>query len=70
MIGLATHLFKQGLPITESFSSPRAWAFTIVGIHAYLRRFGGDSEVRRYRERLTEKLVKNFNTNMNDDWPW
>lgn len=70
MIALATHLFKQGLPETENFASPRAWAFTIVGIQAYLRRFGGDSEVRRYRERLTEKLFKNFTDNMKNDWPW
>ncbi len=70
MIALATHLFKRGLPATETFASPRAWAFAIVGIHAYLRRFGGDSEVRRYRERLTEKLAQHFIDNMGDSWPW
>ncbi len=70
MIALATHLFKQGLPATDSFASPRAWAFTIVGLHAYLRRFGGDSEVRRYRERLTERLMERFRNNMEDGWPW
>ncbi len=70
LIALATSLFKQGLPASDSFASPRAWAFTIVGIHGYLRRFGGDSEVRRYRERLTERLVRHFTDNMRDDWPW
>ena len=70
IIALATHLFKQALPATESFASPRAWAFTIVGIHAYLRRFGGDSEVRRYRERLTESLAKHFTDHTDDGWPW
>jgi len=70
MIALATHLFKEALPATEGFSSPRAWAFTVVGIHAYLRRFGGDSEVRRVRERLTERLTSHFTNNMDDDWPW
>jgi len=70
MIALATRLFLRGLPVTESFSSPRAWAFTIVGIHEYLRRFGGDSDVRRYRVLLTDKLVEHFRQNMKDDWPW
>lgn len=70
MISLATKLFLQGLPVTEQFSSPRAWAFTIIGIHAYLRRFGGDSEVRRYRAHLTERLANLFQQNMSDDWPW
>jgi len=70
MIALATHLFKQGLPVVESFASPRAWAFAIVGIHGYLRRFGGDSEARRYRERLVSRLASHFTEHMSEDWPW
>jgi glycosyltransferase involved in cell wall biosynthesis len=70
MIALATRLFKEGLGTMERFSSPRAWAFAIVGIHAYLRRFGGDSEVRRWREKLTDKLAGLFRDNMTGDWPW
>lgn len=70
MIALANHLFKEGLSATETFASPRAWAFTIVGIHAYLRRFGGDTEIRRVRQRLTEKLAGHFAANVADGWPW
>ncbi|MGC9454839.1 MAG: glycosyltransferase family 4 protein [Phycisphaerae bacterium] len=70
MIALATNLFKVGLPATEQFVSPRAWAFTIVGIHSYLRRFSGDSDARRCRALLAEKLGKHFMENMQDDWPW
>ena len=70
MIALATNLFKTALPATEQFTSPRAWAFTVIGIHAYLRRFGGDSDVRRCRAVLTERLAELFQENMSDDWPW
>jgi len=70
MIALATRLFTMALHATENFSSPRAWAFTIVGVHAYLRRFGGDSEVRRHRAMLSERLLRHFTDNMSDDWPW
>jgi len=70
MIALATQLFHQGLAALEHFSSPRAWAFAIVGIHAYLRRFGGDSEARRYRVLLTDHLAGYFTANMTDEWPW
>jgi glycosyltransferase involved in cell wall biosynthesis len=70
MIGLATRLFHAGLPATESFSSPRAWAFAIVGLHAYLRRFGGDSEVRRRRALLTDRLAEHFRGTMSHEWPW
>jgi len=70
MIALASWLFHQGLAAVESFSSPRAWAFTIVGIQAYLRRFGGDTEVRRYRAILSERLLGHFTSHMTDEWPW
>jgi len=70
MIALATRLLLQGMPATESFTAPRGIAFAIVGLHAYLRRFGGDSEVRRYRKVLAEKLFRQFTDNMSDDWPW
>ena len=70
LIALATQLFMEGLPVTESFTSPRAWAFGIVGMHWYLRRFGGDSEVRRYRQVLTDKLADQFAGYATDDWPW
>jgi hypothetical protein len=29
------------------FHSPRAIAFSLVGMHAYLEKFSGDSDVRR-----------------------
>ncbi len=70
MIALATRMFKGGLAASENFSSPRAWAFTVVGIHAYLRRFTGDSEARRYRVLLTDRLARHFVDHMTDDWPW
>lgn len=70
MVGLATHLFLSALPAVEHFSSPRAWGFTIVGIHAYLRRYGGDSEVRRHRAVLTDRLAGHFTRYMAPDWPW
>src|SRR5207302_3708311 len=34
---LCAQLFERGLSVVGSFSSPRAWAFTLLGIHEYLR---------------------------------
>lgn len=70
LTGAAMNLFEQALPAMTHFRSPRAWAFGLVGIHAYLRRFGGDSEVRRERETLAKKLFELFQANASDDWPW
>lgn len=70
MISLATRLFHQGVAAVESFSSPRAWAFAVLGIHAYLARFSGDTEARRYRALLSERLFQRFAEHMTDEWPW
>jgi len=70
MRAAALDLFNRALHSTEEFTSPRAWSFTILGIQAYLRRFGGESEPRRVRERLAEKLLDRYLQNAVDDWVW
>ncbi len=67
---VATLLFKRALNAVEEFASPRAMAFALVGIHAYLEKFSGDSEVRRMRKILAEKLFKLFKNNTTQKWPW
>jgi glycosyltransferase involved in cell wall biosynthesis len=67
---VATILFKQALRAVEGFSSPRAMAFALVGIHSYLEKFSGDSKVRQMREILAEKLFKLFKNNVTKNWPW
>ncbi len=66
----AASLFERALPALLHFQYPRAWAFALVGTHAYLRKFSGDSEARRVREVLAGKLMKLYQTNASDDWPW
>ncbi|MBL4576126.1 MAG: glycosyltransferase family 4 protein, partial [Opitutaceae bacterium] len=67
---LCVQLFERGLPVVESFTSPRAWAFTVLGIHEYLREFSGDNRVKWAREVLTCKLVKLWQNCKTEDWPW
>ncbi len=67
---LALDLFDRAVHVTADFTSPRAWAFTLVGLHAYLRRYGGDSDVKRIRESLGNRLYDQFLANAQDDWPW
>src|SRR3989442_9673768 len=38
---MAGQIFAQALPAVTEFTSPRAWAFSLLGIHEYLRRFSG-----------------------------
>lgn len=66
----ALDLFEPALGAVESLPSPRAWAFALVGIHAYLRRYSGDSEARRIRESLANRLFDLFEAHATDEWPW
>ena len=63
-------LFKQALPAAENFLSPRAIAFSLVGIHAYLATVSGDSEARRTRAVLAQRLYQLFVDDVTEDWPW
>jgi glycosyltransferase involved in cell wall biosynthesis len=67
---VASTLFKRAVPAAESFISPRALAFSLIGIHAYLATFTGDSEVRRRRAILADRLFDRFHAYASDDWPW
>jgi glycosyltransferase involved in cell wall biosynthesis len=67
---LSATIFERGLPVVASFSSPRAWAFTLLGIHEYLRCFDTNAAVKSAREVLTGKLVALWKRSATDDWPW
>jgi hypothetical protein len=53
---LAGDLFHGALPATATFTSPRAWAYVLLGIEEYLRAFQGDSTVEGLREDLATRL--------------
>jgi hypothetical protein len=67
---LGSRLFHAGLPVVTAFSSPRAWAFTLLGINEYLRAFKGDTNVQTVRAQLAEKLLGLFQRTHGKDWPW
>ena len=47
---MAERLFAQALPAVTDFTSPRAWAFSLIGIHEYLRQTKGDGLAKDVRE--------------------
>ncbi len=67
---MAGQLFALALPALTEFTSPRAWAFGLIGIHEYLRRLRGDSLVTQTRETLTSRLMKLFERTAQPDWRW
>jgi glycosyltransferase involved in cell wall biosynthesis len=67
---IAGQLFARALPVVSTFTSPRAWAFSLIGVHEYLRRLGGDSLARQIRDTLTTRLMDIFDRASHADWPW
>ena len=67
---LATQLFERGLPAVAALGSPRAWSFTLLGIHEYLRRYPGAAKALAMRETLTGRLVSLWHECATETWPW
>jgi len=70
LLSLAGQLFEQALPATLGFTSPRAWAFTLIALHEYLRRFDGDRAARNAREVLAARLMDLYHRCSSPDWVW
>ena len=67
---VALELFERAAPPMKDFRSARACAFGLLGFHAYLSRFRGDSEVRRLCDVLANRLFDLHRSNATEDWPW
>jgi hypothetical protein len=67
---MAGRLFASALPTLAELTSPRAWAFGLIGIHEYLRRLRGDSLVTQTRDLLTSRLMELFEHTAHPDWVW
>lgn len=66
----AAHLFAQASPVVESFTSPRAWAFTLLGLDSYCATFARDPHAQRLRDLLADKLLALMTEIETDDWVW
>lgn len=67
---MAGRLFEQALPAILTTTSPRAWAFALIGIHEYLRRYDGDRRASQVREELAGRLLALYQANRSDEWCW
>ena len=66
-VALAMELFDAALPAVELFSSPRAWAYTLIGVCSYIRRFPGASNARRVRDSLARRLLELYSASADDE---
>ncbi len=66
----AERLFARALPAVTHFTSPRAWAFSLIGIHEYLHQRKGDRLAIDAREEFTERLMTIFDKVAGPNWTW
>ena len=62
--------FELALPAVLEMTSPRAWAFALLGIQEYLRRFSGDRMANQVRAELAARLIAYYERTATPDWPW
>jgi glycosyltransferase involved in cell wall biosynthesis len=67
---MAGQVFEQSLPAILTTTSPRAWAFALIGIHEYLQRFSGDRRASQVREELSGRLLTLYQSHRSDGWRW
>jgi len=68
--GAAGRLFEAAVPATLKFTSPRAWAFCILGMQAYLDWFPGDRAIQSARNTLANRLLDIYERSHSETWKW
>jgi hypothetical protein len=67
---MAARVFQLSLLAILETTSPRAWAFALIGIHEYLQRFAGDRRVTQVQEELAGRLLALYQNNRAEEWNW
>lgn len=67
---MAGRIFQQSLLSILDTTSPRAWAFALLGIHEYLLLFDGDRRASQVQAELAGKLLSLYKVNKTEKWNW
>ena len=68
--GAAGRLFEFSLPAVMEFNSPRAWAYTLLGIQEYLDSYPGDRDAQKVRFVLSSRLLAMYTSIRSSQWKW
>jgi len=66
----AAALFAEALPSVEAFGSPRALAFTLLGLDGYCAVAPDDARAREIRYLLADSLMSGLASVETPDWTW
>jgi len=68
--GATGRLFEAAVPASLAFTSPRAWAYSILGMQAYLDWFPGDRAIQGARDALANRLLDVYERSHSATWRW
>jgi hypothetical protein len=68
--GAAGRMFEGAVPAVLAFTSPRAWAFALLGIEEYLDGFPGDRDAKKVSFALASRLIDSYRGNQSPGWNW
>ena len=68
--GAAGRLFELSLPAALEFRSPRAWAYTLLGVQEYLDSYPGDRDAQKIRSALGRQLLEIYESVRSAGWKW
>ena len=66
----AGRLFEFSLPAALESYSPRAAAYTLLGIQEYLNSYPGDRDAQKIRSVLSRRLLEMYASIRRPDWQW
>ncbi len=70
MRNAAKEIFDKGLPAVHGFTSPRAVAFTILGLYRYQQAFPDDGNLVENTATLARRLKTQFEAESVGEWRW
>jgi len=68
--GAAGRLFELAVPAAVEFKSPRACAFTLLGLQEYLESFPGDRAALNAAGVLANRLLNSYHAAHSAEWNW
>jgi glycosyltransferase involved in cell wall biosynthesis len=67
---VADQLLRAGLPAVATMSSPRAWAYALLGLAAAIGADDDDHELAASRATLADRLLGLYRRTATPAWPW
>jgi glycosyltransferase involved in cell wall biosynthesis len=68
--GAAGRLFEFSVPAVVEFHSPRACAYSLLGMQEYLHSYPGDRDAQRVRSALAQRLLAMYQSVRRPGWQW